>query len=219
MSNISLNKTSLINETKKMKTFQRYVPTLELKRKQIIIRRLEAKHALEDTESRIKTIMKYVKSNLPMLGDERVNLSSLAYISNVETSTENVVGIWLPMLITVDVGVKKYSFLAKPAWVDEVVNRLGEILELKIKYKIQKERLDLLDDALKKTTQRLNLFDKVLIPRTKENIRKIKIFLSDAEKASVVCAKITKKKTESLEGKKSYKEIYEELCRVEENVA
>jgi V/A-type H+-transporting ATPase subunit D len=68
------------------------------------------------------------------------------------------------------------------------------MLELKIRLKVDKKRVEILQQAVKKVTQRVNLFDKVLIPRAQRNIRKIRIFLSDTERAAVVRAKITKNK-------------------------
>ena len=59
---------------------------------------------------------------------------------------------------------------------------------------VERRRLALLDEAVRKVTQRVNLFEKVLIPRTKEHIRKIRIYLSDAERAAVVRSKIAKRK-------------------------
>jgi V/A-type H+-transporting ATPase subunit D len=81
-----------------------------------------------------------------------------------------------------------------PQWVDRAIDLLGQMLELKVRQQIERVRLERLDEALQKTTQRLNLFDKVLIPRTESNIRRIRIALSDAERAGVVRAKIAKGK-------------------------
>ena len=68
------------------------------------------------------------------------------------------------------------------------------MLEFKVRLKVDQKRVEILQQAVKKVTQRVNLFDKVLIPRAQQNIRKIRIFLSDTERAAVVRAKITKSK-------------------------
>jgi len=90
--------------------------------------------------------------------------------------------------------VRPYALLGKPHWVDAVAEVLHDMLELRIRVKIEERRVALLEAAVKTITQRVNLFDKVLIPNTRKNIKKIKIFLADAEKAAVVRSKISKRK-------------------------
>jgi V/A-type H+-transporting ATPase subunit D len=84
--------------------------------------------------------------------------------------------------------------MATPHWVDNVVAILKEMLELKVLVKVNKQRLALLEKAVQTITQRVNLFDKVLIPQTEANIKRIKIYLSDEQMASVVRSKIAKRK-------------------------
>jgi V/A-type H+-transporting ATPase subunit D len=75
-----------------------------------------------------------------------------------------------------------------------VALRLKEVLELKIRIQVARRRFELLEVAARKITQRVNLFEKVLIPQTRRNIKRIRLFLSDAERISVVQAKIAKGK-------------------------
>jgi V/A-type H+-transporting ATPase subunit D len=84
--------------------------------------------------------------------------------------------------------------LGKPHWVDVLVERLKEAVWLHQKLNVSKKRVDILEYAVRKITQRVNLFEKVLIPRTRNNIKKIQIFLGDAERAAVVRSKIAKRK-------------------------
>lgn len=103
-------------------------------------------------------------------------------------------GAHLPVLTDVQVEIRSYSFLAKPHWVDRVAKRLKEMLILRLRVQVEERRVELLDAAVRIITQRVNLFDKVLIPRTQENIRRIKIHLSDAERVGVINAKLAKNK-------------------------
>ena len=100
----------------------------------------------------------------------------------------------LPVFVDVEVGRVGYSFLARPHWIDALGDLIEELLRMRVRYQVLQQRLEILEIAVKKTTQRVNLFDKVLIPRTRDNIRRIQIQLSDAEKAAVVNAKIAKRK-------------------------
>ncbi len=86
--------------------------------------------------------------------------------------------------------------LTKPFWVDALIIVLQAALEANIRIQVARRRLELLEDAEKTVTQRYNLFDKVLIPRTEKNIRRISIYLADAERAGVVNSKIAKRKKE-----------------------
>jgi V/A-type H+-transporting ATPase subunit D len=78
--------------------------------------------------------------------------------------------------------------------VDVTAAHLKSSAEVAIRAQFERHRLDLLQVAVKRVTQRVNLFDKVLIPRTRRNIKRIQIYLSDAERAGVVQAKVAKKK-------------------------
>ncbi len=77
---------------------------------------------------------------------------------------------------------------------DGVAAKLKDLLTLQIKLQVEEQQLKLLNDAVKTITQRVNLFDKVLIPNTGKNIKKIKIYLSDSERAAVINAKLAKSK-------------------------
>ena len=90
--------------------------------------------------------------------------------------------------------VQEYSTLVTPFWVDLLVENLEKLAELRVHLQIRQERVIRLDYAARKITQRVNLFEKVLIPRAEENIRRIVIFLSDQERAAVVRSKIAKGK-------------------------
>jgi len=129
-----------------------------------------------------------------MLSNEDVDLTDLAKLTAMRVGSENVVGTRLPVLEAIEVEVRPYALLGKPHWVDAVAEVLHDMLELRIRVKVEERRVALLEVAVKTITQRVNLFDKVLIPNTRKNIKKIKIFLADAEKAAVVRSKISKRK-------------------------
>jgi V/A-type H+-transporting ATPase subunit D len=88
--------------------------------------------------------------------------------------------------------------MGKPHWVDRVVEDLKRVVELRLRQQVERQRLRLLEAGVKKVTQRVNLFDKVLIPRARGNIKRIKIFLGDAERASVINSKLAKAKQRAL---------------------
>ncbi len=194
MSRLSLNKASLAKQSAELKRYQDFLPALDLKRQQLTAERAKARKAIEQTKLSMSSQMQQLKQQLPMLADQSVSLQGLLKVSEMRLRHENVVGVHVPVVDALTIDIEDYSFLAKPHWVDHAVALLAQALELKIEIEVLEQRVELLDQAVKKVTQRVNLFDKVLIPRARENIRKIRIYLSDAEKVGVVNAKLTKKK-------------------------
>lgn len=194
MAKLAFSKSALQKEGAQLKRYKQYLPSLDLKRQQLMAERNKAVQMLENTQERIRQCRQLVEEQLPMMSNEHVDLDGLVTVKQVDLGEENVVGVKLPCINHIELHCKSYSLLSKPHWVDLCVLQLKEMLELQIRLKVDQHRLDVLQQSVKKVTQRLNLFDKVLIPRAQQNIRKIRIFLSDAERAAVVRAKITKQK-------------------------
>ena len=197
MPRLALNKTSLTRESTQLATYERFLPSLDLKRRQLIAERNRARRELGALEAAAREREAGLGDRLPMTADERISLDDLVVVRAVDLGDENVVGLRLPVVSTVELAVAPYSRLARPHWVDALVAELEALLEFGVRRQVAARRLAILDRAVKKTTQRVNLFDKVLIPRTRDNIRRIRISLSDAERAAVVNAKIAKRKRQS----------------------
>lgn len=194
LARLQFNKSSLAREAKSLKSYKRFLPSLDLKRQQLMAERATAAKAVAETRNKIEDCRKQAGEQLPMLANLDVDLTELAKITQVELGTENVVGTQLPSLQGIDVEVRPYALLAKPHWVDNVAALLRDMLELRVRLQVEEQRLILLSAAVKTVTQRVNLFDKVLIPRTELNIKRIKIYLSDEQMAAVVRSKIAKRK-------------------------
>lgn len=194
MGKLALNKSTLNHEQQRLKSFRQFVPALDLKRKQILAARLKARQAQQQLQQRVDDIDAAVQEQLPMLAGTTLALGDLVKLKGVQRRTENLVGIELPIIDAVDIDRSEYSRLALPQWVDVLVHYLGQVIELRLQLQNEQTRLERLEAGLQKTTQRLNLFDKVLIPQAERNIRRIRIALSDAERAGVVRAKIAKNK-------------------------
>ncbi|MCP5245977.1 MAG: V-type ATP synthase subunit D [Burkholderiales bacterium] len=192
MPRLSLNKSALHKAEHQLRIYQRFLPSLDLKRKHLIAERARAQQALCETGDRLTELDNIITRELPMLADHEVGLEYLVTIAGSEVSEENILGISLPVLKQVHLNRRAYSFLIRPHWVDRVQDLMAEALTLRLRMRVQRERQQRLEKAVRKITQRVNLFDKVLIPRTREHIRKIGIFLADSERAAVVRAKIAK---------------------------
>jgi V/A-type H+-transporting ATPase subunit D len=193
MARLALNKASLSKQSRQLKTFDRFLPSLDLKRKQLMAEQAREGAAMERTRQDMEALRDRVAAQIPMLANREIELSELVKVKSASLGEHNVVGTRLPTLESVEVQVRDYGYLAKPHWVDRLVAELTRMLEFQVQLAVQQRRAALLDEAARKVTQRVNLFEKVLIPRARENIRKIKIYLADAERAAVVRSKIAKR--------------------------
>ena len=194
MAKLQLSKSALAREQKSLRTYQRFLPSLDLKRRQVMAERAKAERALADTRREMERRREAVRGKLPMLALGEVDLTGLARLAEVRIGTENVVGTHLPRLEDIEVELRPYAYLGRPPWVDRTAEILREMLELCIRAQVEARRVALLEQAIKTVTQRVNLFDKVLIPEAQSKIKRIQIYLSDMETAAVVRSKIAKKK-------------------------
>ncbi|SDG44780.1 V/A-type H+-transporting ATPase subunit D [Limimonas halophila] len=194
MSRTPLNKAELARKKRNLATYERFLPSLDMKRKQLLVERRRAKRDLDTIRERLAATRQRVADTLPMLADTQVAVEDLVTIADVEVNSRNIVGVTVPVLGDVRFDVASTGYLVRPHWVDRVIELLKTQLRERVAEKIAEERLARLEAGLKTVTQRVNLFDKVLIPRTKEQIKRIQIALGDAERAGVVRAKIAKRK-------------------------
>jgi V/A-type H+-transporting ATPase subunit D len=198
---LALNKSSLKQQRDQLKMFQRFLPSLDLKRQQLLQALKQARGELAEVEREIEQLFGRLEELFPLLGSSTIatrDISSLVWIRSLRISEENVLGSRLPVAREVAFEVKDYSTLVTPFWVDLLVADLEKLAELRVHQQVRQERVVRLDYAARRITQRVNLFEKVLIPRAAENIRRIVVFLSDEERAAVVRSKIAKGKHASV---------------------
>ena len=194
MAKAVLSKSGLQKERVNLKLYRKVLPSLDLKRCQLLGEQKKAERELDSMADKFAAFPEQVARDLPMLGAESVDLSGLVMVREFRTGIENVVGVKLPVFEAVVFDAVDYSLLGKPHWVDLALQRLREYAELKARHDIALERVEVLRHAARKITQRVNLFDKILIPEAESNIKRIQIFLADAERAAVVQSKIAKQK-------------------------
>ena len=194
MAKLKLSKSALSQERSQLKLYERTLPSLDLKRRQLSVELAKAKQVLAEARRSVEELESAIGLQLPMLANPDIELNGLVEMTNFELVEENVVGVRLPLLKQIHCTVADYSLLAKPAWVDVLVERLKDAAELRTQVLVAIERARILEYQEKRVTQRVNLFDKILIPTARRNIQRIQIFLGDAERAAVVRSKIAKAK-------------------------
>lgn len=194
MAKLALNKSSLFRLRRELQLFERFLPTLDLKRKQLIAELGKAREALREDDEDMAALADETAQRLPMLANAQIELSRLVVLDQVRLSEANLLGVLLPVLEEVSYKVRPYSLLAKPQWVDHLVKQLKAMIALRVRRRVNEERMQRLKQAVRRITQRVNLFEKVLIPGAKRDIQRIEIFIADGERAGVVRSKIAKAK-------------------------
>lgn len=194
MARLQLNKSSLAREMAELRTYERFLPSLDLKRQQLMGEKAKAEAHVRTLSNEVDALAAQVGRKVPMLGNLSVDLKDLVRLTDYQVGTENVVGTRLPILQNIEVEVRAYDPMAKPHWVDDVASLLHDMLEARLQVQVARQRVAALAKAVETVTQRVNLFDKVLIPTARANIKKIRVHLSDSDMSAVVRSKIAKRK-------------------------
>jgi V/A-type H+-transporting ATPase subunit D len=191
---LALNKTALKQQRDKLMMYERFLPSLDLKRQQLLVDYQQSKSLLASTEHDIAELLDSQSGLFSLLGASEQELADLVRIKELVVKEENVLGVRLPVLDEVRFRVKEYSMLARPFWVDFLLELVQTVAKLRVRRDIQQRRVSRLSDAVRRITQRVNLFEKVLIPQAEKDIQRIKIHLADSERAAVVRSKLAKAK-------------------------
>ena len=193
MAKIKLTKNELKKQKDSLKMFQRYLPTLILKKQQ-----LQAE--IRGTEIRIRELMdeknrldESFKSWIAIFGEKGIFTPDIIRITNIETGEGNIAGVTIPLFKSAEFETKPYNLISSPLWLDLAVESLRKVLLLDLEAQIVEEQRRRLGHELRVTTQRVNLFEKVKIPETRGNIKKIQVYLGDQQTAAVVRGKIAKR--------------------------
>lgn len=182
-----------------LKQYQRYLPTLQLKKQQLqqVIMTTRAELAQKEAE-RVQMI-----GNLDdwvavfaenSIFDEDKSIDTLVQPETVICRNENIAGVTVPKFEELKFKDVEYDVDDYPLWVDTALVKLREIARLDALVSTLRKQEALLEKELRSTSQRVNLFEKVKIPEAKENIRVIGVYLGDQQTAAVVRGKISKKK-------------------------
>lgn len=189
---LALNKSTLGRKRAELRLLRRVLPSLDLKRRQLMGECARARAALAEQEAALDALAARAGAELPMLAVPEVDVSGLVAVRAVVVAEDNVVGVRVPRLQRVEVEEAERALLTLPAWVDALVVLLRQAVEARAALEVTRERLRRLERAQRRITQRVNLFEKVLVPGAQESVRRIGIFLADAERSLVVRSKIAK---------------------------
>lgn len=198
---IKLTKNEQKKQKDNLKQYQRYLPTLQLKKQQLQSVIMKVKVELEQKEvERVQMIgdlddwVAVFAENV--LFEDVKKIGNLVQPETVISKNENIAGVTVPTFQELTFKDIAYDVDDYPLWVDTAIVKLREIARLDALVSTLKKQVTLLEQELRSTSQRVNLFEKVKIPEAKENIRVIGVYLGDQQTAAVVRGKISKKKLE-----------------------
>ncbi len=192
-----LSKTELRDQQVRLGQLEKYLPTLQLKKAMLQAQSMEVRAEIVILESDFHAKESLVAQAAPLLQTELGFPSEkMAEVTVLTKTYENVAGVEIPKLEALEFAPLEYSLLVTEPFVDGLVVIVRECKRAEILVQVAQEKRDVIEKELREVSIRVNLFEKILIPRTKELIRQIKTFLSDQQLAAVARAKVAKKKIE-----------------------
>ena len=203
MAKIKLTKNEQKAQKDALKMYQRYLPTLTLKKQQLQseIRIIDEK--AKSVRAQKKALEEDFEKWISVFGEAEAFKPSTVTVDNIRKGWGNIAGVKIPVYEGADFGRGDYDLYSAPLWVDMAADRMEKALSLDLQAEVLDEQVRLLSKELRTTTQRVNLFEKVKIPETKANIKRIAIFLGDEQVNAVVRSKISKKKLQAAASKEA----------------
>jgi len=192
MAKIKLTKNELKKQKDSLKMFQRYLPTLMLKKQQLQgeIRLTELR--IKELHAEKELLDESFKTWIGVFGEKGIFTPRILRITSLKTSQGNIAGVAIPIFEGAEFSVTPYDLALTPLWLDAAVEKVKQAMLLDLEAQIVEEQRKRLDHELRITTQRVNLFEKIKIPETRGHIKKIQVYLGDQQTSAVVRGKIAK---------------------------
>ena len=183
------NKTSLGELGKQLKMRQKALPTIKSKESALRSEVKRAKDSAAEYRERLDALIAKYDYMVALWGEFDC---TLVRVADIDLTTQKIAGVRIPVLNEVQFEVKPFDLFTSPAWYSDGVELLRKIATLGIEFEVYNRKTALLDYARRKTTQKVNLYEKVQIPGYEDAIRKIKRFMEDEENLSKSAQKIVK---------------------------
>ncbi len=187
------NKSSQGELEKQLKMRERALPTIKSKEAALRVEVKKAKDRAHELDTKLVGLMKKWDYMVELWGEFD---TSLVRVEDVNLGSQKIAGVMIPKLDGVKYVVKSYNLFSSPMWISDGVELLKSLAEIGLEREVFLKRQSLLEFARKKTTQKVNLYEKVQIPGYQEAILKIKRFLEDEENLSKSAQKIVKERIE-----------------------
>ena len=195
MAEIKLTKNELRTQQSKLTQLRKYLPTLQLKKAMLQLEVNEARLEILRFSEALDQVIKEVETYAGLLSEKTaIDPVEAARILEIKKRYENIAGVEVPYLEKIEFASIPYQLFDTPIWVDPAIKGLRTLAEARARVNIAEEKRDRLEKELREVSIRVNLFEKILIPRALVNIKKIKVFLGDQQLAAVSQAKVAKAK-------------------------
>ena len=197
MPKIKLTKNELKNQRDALKRFERYLPTLQLKKQQLQLEVRQARERLRELDEENARVLAEHAPDLALIGALDPAAPALATVTEWRVKALNIAGAEVPAFDGVEFDTPERDLFSSPVWVDTAAELLRQQTEARLRRQLLTEQLACIEEELRTVTQRVNLFEKVKIPGAQENIRRINIYIGDQQTNSVGRSKIAKAKCQT----------------------
>ncbi len=195
-----LNKAELTRLKREEKIYSQFLPVLKLKQEQLQMEQLRIKRELQGTKAELDKTKAHYESLIALLPDPMpIDIIDAIKVKKLVIGQKSIAGVKVPTLDDVIFNNIHLSYFGFPAWFVRGLSELHRLAYLDAKAKISSRQFELISKELKKASQKVNLFEKVLVPETKEAIKRIKIALGDEQVAAVGRGKIAKAKRANID--------------------
>ncbi|MBQ4561406.1 MAG: V-type ATP synthase subunit D [Clostridia bacterium] len=208
MAKIKLTKNELKVQKDALKMYRRYLPTLTLKKQQL-------QTEIRGIEERARAVRKQreeleqgFRDWIAVFSEKEAFPEGAVSVSNIRRGKGNIAGVDIPTFEGADFTRGDYDLYTTPLWVDIAAGRLEKAISLDLEAQVLDEQVRLLEKELLATSQRVNLFEKVKIPETQANIKKISIYMADQQVSAVVRSKISKRKIAQRDSEGNEGQVY-----------
>lgn len=196
MAKVKFTKNALKAQRDTLKRFQRYLPTLQLKKQQLQLEMRTLLAKVMDKRGEEDALRKEMTPWIRLYADP-VDWAKYISVKEVRQGEGNIAGVDIPIFNGVDFNITIPDLFETPVWIDDGIRGLQQLISLRLERRVLERQYELLSEELRTTSQRVNLFEKVKIPEAKENIRVINIFLSDQQISGVARSKLAKSKSQA----------------------
>lgn len=194
MIKFQFNKTALGELGKQLAMRTKALPTIKSKESALRSEVKKAKDRVTELNAQLEKTMGEYDYMVQLWGEFD---KSLITVRDVKFGTQKIAGVEIPVLDDIQYEEKPYNLFSAPLWLADGMRILKELARLGVEREFYQRKMELLEKARKKTTQKVNLYEKVQIPGYQEAIRKIKRFLEDEENLSKSSQKIVKSRLEA----------------------
>ncbi len=194
MIKFQFNKTALVDLGKQLTIRQKALPTIKSKESALRVEVKRAKDRVAELDARLRETMRSYDYMVELWGEFD---GSLIEVRDVELGSTKIAGVQIPHLQNIDYLERPYNLFSAPLWIADGVAILKQLAQVGIERELFARKMELLERARKKTTQKVNLYEKVQIPGYQEAILKIKRFLEDEENLAKSSQKIVKSRLET----------------------